>query len=165
LPFETLDLGGEWVSITGLPMVFAVWAGRAPAVCRAMGAGVCRILPLWLENVEDMVQAETRTRCFRRSDPALLHAAHCLRVWAIGLRGNAAVPAARAESGSGQLLPKSGIAASGVRDRTGGALLSTFFTSASLMSIACVGACVGACLGGDWEKAENLSQNDDADRC
>lgn len=28
LPFETLDLGGEWTSMTGLPMVFAVWAGR-----------------------------------------------------------------------------------------------------------------------------------------
>jgi chorismate dehydratase len=27
LPFETLDLGGEWTSITGLPMVFAVWSG------------------------------------------------------------------------------------------------------------------------------------------
>ena len=26
LPFETLDLGAEWVSMTGLPMVFAVWS-------------------------------------------------------------------------------------------------------------------------------------------
>src|SRR5580700_4949666 len=32
LPFETLDLGGEWVSMTGLPMVFAVWAGRKGVV-------------------------------------------------------------------------------------------------------------------------------------
>ena len=28
LPFETLDLGAEWNAMTGLPMVFAVWAGR-----------------------------------------------------------------------------------------------------------------------------------------
>ena len=28
LPFETLDLGEEWTTMTGLPMVFAVWAGR-----------------------------------------------------------------------------------------------------------------------------------------
>jgi len=28
MPFETLDLGGEWNAMTGLPMVFAVWAGR-----------------------------------------------------------------------------------------------------------------------------------------
>jgi chorismate dehydratase len=28
LPFETLDLGLEWTQLTGLPMVFALWAGR-----------------------------------------------------------------------------------------------------------------------------------------
>ncbi len=28
LPFETLDLGSEWLAMTGLPMVFAVWSGR-----------------------------------------------------------------------------------------------------------------------------------------
>lgn len=28
LPFETLDLGGEWTSMTRLPMVFAVWSAR-----------------------------------------------------------------------------------------------------------------------------------------
>jgi predicted solute-binding protein len=29
LPFQVLDLGDEWVRMTGLPMVFAVWAARA----------------------------------------------------------------------------------------------------------------------------------------
>jgi chorismate dehydratase len=29
LPFHVLDLGDEWVQLTGLPMVFAVWAARA----------------------------------------------------------------------------------------------------------------------------------------
>jgi chorismate dehydratase len=33
LPMRTLDLGQEWVAWTGLPMVFAVWAGR-PATLR-----------------------------------------------------------------------------------------------------------------------------------
>ncbi len=28
LPYHVLDLGAEWVAWTGLPMVFAVWAGR-----------------------------------------------------------------------------------------------------------------------------------------
>jgi len=28
LPWQTLDLGEEWVTRTGLPMVFAVWAGK-----------------------------------------------------------------------------------------------------------------------------------------
>ena len=32
LPWKTLDLGAEWVEWTGLPMVFAVWAGRAAAL-------------------------------------------------------------------------------------------------------------------------------------
>lgn len=32
LPFQTLDLGAEWTSMTGLPMVFAVWAGRKEIV-------------------------------------------------------------------------------------------------------------------------------------
>ena len=32
LPFETLDLGAEWTSMTGLPMVFAVWGGRKEVV-------------------------------------------------------------------------------------------------------------------------------------
>ena len=29
LPFHVLDLGAEWVQMTGLPMVFAVWAARS----------------------------------------------------------------------------------------------------------------------------------------
>lgn len=28
LPFECLDLGAEWLALTGLPMVFAAWAGK-----------------------------------------------------------------------------------------------------------------------------------------
>lgn len=28
LPFEWLDLGAEWLALTGLPMVFAAWAGK-----------------------------------------------------------------------------------------------------------------------------------------
>lgn len=30
LPYATLDLGVEWLELTGLPMVFAVWAGPRP---------------------------------------------------------------------------------------------------------------------------------------
>jgi chorismate dehydratase len=32
LPYYVYDLGGEWVEMTGLPMVFAVWAGRRGVV-------------------------------------------------------------------------------------------------------------------------------------
>src|SRR5207244_12024181 len=34
LPYETLDLGAEWVAMTGMPMVFAVWAGGQEVVRR-----------------------------------------------------------------------------------------------------------------------------------
>jgi predicted solute-binding protein len=32
LPYYVYDLGGDWVEMTGLPMVFAVWAGRKGVV-------------------------------------------------------------------------------------------------------------------------------------
>ena len=32
LPYHVYDLGAEWVEMTGLPMVFAAWAGRKSAV-------------------------------------------------------------------------------------------------------------------------------------
>ena len=32
LPYHVLDLGAEWIQLTGLPMVFAVWAGRPEIV-------------------------------------------------------------------------------------------------------------------------------------
>lgn len=35
LPYACLDLGAEWLSLTGLPMVFAVWAGRGARQVRA----------------------------------------------------------------------------------------------------------------------------------
>ena len=46
LPFETLDLGGEWIAMTGLPMVFAVWSGRKEIVRRSLRARLRRLLPL-----------------------------------------------------------------------------------------------------------------------
>ena len=39
LPFETLDLGAEWVDMTGLPMVFAVWAGRKEMIHEPLWTG------------------------------------------------------------------------------------------------------------------------------
>jgi chorismate dehydratase len=42
LPYHCLDLGEEWVGMTGFPMVFAVWAGRpevlTPDVAEAFAA-------------------------------------------------------------------------------------------------------------------------------
>jgi chorismate dehydratase len=57
LPFHVLDLGEEWSNMTGLPMVFAVWAARAgfppqsPEHFRAS-------LRFGLDHIEDIVRYE-----------------------------------------------------------------------------------------------------------
>jgi chorismate dehydratase len=69
LPFETLDLGAEWVSLTGLPMVFAVWAGRKEVVREAHGQVFLDSLRYGLAHMDDMVRAEALARQF---DPDLV---------------------------------------------------------------------------------------------
>jgi len=71
LPYEVHDLGAEWVEMTGLPMVFAVWAARkgvaTPEVVEAF-QGSCRY---GLERVDEIVAAESARRGF---DPELVRA-------------------------------------------------------------------------------------------
>jgi chorismate dehydratase len=66
LPFETLDLGGEWTSMTGLPMVFAVWGGRKEIVQGASGARYERAFldscTYGLNNMDDLVRHEAPLR-------------------------------------------------------------------------------------------------------
>ena len=38
LPYEWLDLGAEWLTLTGLPMVFAAWAGKPGLDSEALAA-------------------------------------------------------------------------------------------------------------------------------
>ena len=47
LPYEVHDLGGEWVEMTGLPMVFAVWAARPGMVTPRSGRRLPRFVRLW----------------------------------------------------------------------------------------------------------------------
>ena len=67
LPFKTLDLGGEWVAMTGLPMVFAVWAGRKQSVnernARAFAAS-CRY---GLDRIDEIVKTEAVGRGFEEA--------------------------------------------------------------------------------------------------
>ncbi|MBI3470673.1 MAG: menaquinone biosynthesis protein [Candidatus Solibacter usitatus] len=62
LPYHVADLGQEWSEMTGLPMVFAVWAGRAghisDAVCEAFMAS-CRY---GRERLEEVVRQESAAR-------------------------------------------------------------------------------------------------------
>jgi len=64
LPYNWLDLGAEWVEMTGLPMVFAVWAAQpgaaSPQVVEAFSAS-CRY---GRERIEDIVGIESARREF-----------------------------------------------------------------------------------------------------
>ena len=64
LPYHVYDLGAEWVEMTGLPMVFAVWAGRkgviTPDVADAFRAS-CRY---GRELIEEIVAVESARREF-----------------------------------------------------------------------------------------------------
>ena len=57
LPFRVLDLGKEWTEMTGLPMVFAVWAARAgfPTQNPAPFAASLRF---GLEHIDDIARQE-----------------------------------------------------------------------------------------------------------
>lgn len=64
LPYHVHDLGAEWVEMTGLPMVFAVWAGRhgsvTPEITEAFRAS-CRF---GRERLDSIVSAESARREF-----------------------------------------------------------------------------------------------------
>ncbi|HEV2448464.1 MAG TPA: menaquinone biosynthesis protein [Candidatus Sulfopaludibacter sp.] len=64
LPYYSYDLGQEWVEMTGLPMVFAVWAGRrevaTPEVTEAF-ADSCRF---GRERIAEIVASEAPARGF-----------------------------------------------------------------------------------------------------
>ena len=64
LPFETLDLGAEWVAMTGLPMVFAVWAGRKEVVREPYGRIFVESCRYGLAHMDEMVRLEASTRQF-----------------------------------------------------------------------------------------------------
>lgn len=62
LPFEILDLGGEWTSMTGLPMVFAVWGGRKEAMVQPYGQAFVDSCRYGLENMDALVRHEAPRR-------------------------------------------------------------------------------------------------------
>jgi len=64
LSYETLDLGAEWVAMTGLPMVFAVWAGRKQAIHEPYGRIFLESCRYGLAHMDDIVAAEAPGRQF-----------------------------------------------------------------------------------------------------
>jgi predicted solute-binding protein len=61
MPFYTLDLGAEWTTMTGLPMVFAVWAARAERLPQDPGPFV-ESLEFGLAHLDEIVAQEYAKR-------------------------------------------------------------------------------------------------------
>lgn len=61
-PYETLDLGAEWHALTGLPMVFALWAGNAPLRNEALGDILNGSHSFGCEHVDDIATLEHERR-------------------------------------------------------------------------------------------------------
>jgi predicted solute-binding protein len=65
LPYRVYDLGQEWAEMTGLPMVFAVWAGRPECLSGKVEEAFQESCQWGLAHMEEIVQAEARAREFR----------------------------------------------------------------------------------------------------
>lgn len=62
LPYETLDLGAEWFGLTGLPMVFAAWAGHSPLDQAKLSGIVLGSYEFGLAHLDDIVDSESLRR-------------------------------------------------------------------------------------------------------
>jgi chorismate dehydratase len=63
-PYRIYDLGAEWVAMTGMPMVFAVWAGRKNAVTPEVTAAFRESCRYGCERIEEIVACEAAQRRF-----------------------------------------------------------------------------------------------------
>ena len=65
LPWHVYDLGAEWLELTGLPMVFAVWAGRKEAITQEIAELFTASYRYGREHMEEIVAAESVARGFK----------------------------------------------------------------------------------------------------
>lgn len=64
LPYHVYDLGAEWAEMTGLPMVFAVWAGRRGLVTPSIADAFRESCRYGRARIEEIVAAEAPRRGF-----------------------------------------------------------------------------------------------------
>lgn len=62
LPFECLDLGTEWLKLTGLPMVFAAWAAKPGAAIDVLSEITSASYEFGRARLEEIVDAEFSKR-------------------------------------------------------------------------------------------------------
>lgn len=63
---EWMDLGQAWLELTGLPMVFAVWAGRARAGVDGLEAVLEGSFSYGRESLDAIIKSEADSRGFSR---------------------------------------------------------------------------------------------------
>jgi chorismate dehydratase len=64
LPYYSYDLGAEWVEMTGLPMVFAVWAARKGSIGRDAAEVFLASCRYGRERIDEIVASEAPRREF-----------------------------------------------------------------------------------------------------
>ena len=64
LLYRVLDLGCEWLELTGLPMVFALWTGRSQYISEPVARAFQESCRFGLDHLEDIVRSEAETRGF-----------------------------------------------------------------------------------------------------
>ncbi len=64
LPYHAYDLGAEWLELTGLPMVFAVWAARPEIATAGLAEAFLRSCRYGRDRIEAIVAAEAPRREF-----------------------------------------------------------------------------------------------------
>ena len=62
LPYECLDLGAEWLALTGLPMVFAAWAGKPGIALNALERITTGSYQFGKDRIDDIVEQEHAAR-------------------------------------------------------------------------------------------------------
>ena len=67
LNYECLDLGAEWHALTGLPMVFAAWAGKPGLPVKAMSELTRTSYEFGKARLDEIVDAEYQRRGIKRS--------------------------------------------------------------------------------------------------
>lgn len=65
LPYEVLDLGAEWVEWSGLPMVFAVWAGKKAHLTAHVARAFQDSCRWGLGHINDVITAGAQERVYR----------------------------------------------------------------------------------------------------
>jgi chorismate dehydratase len=65
-PFACLDLGAEWFALTGLPMVFAAWAGKPGIASDAVGKITKESYAFGEARIDEIVAIEHQERAIGR---------------------------------------------------------------------------------------------------